>query len=138
MWLAAGSRNVNNASIGAHCNIILHVVRRTRDWKEGVLSILLQKPAKTVLIALSLPGYRTLRSIVSNLSQSHWPTIHAFSLLFLVNSLPVLILSSMLSRSLSSFNLVIMTLLGAMPSGTLCPFDFSRVTRSTWMTYLRR
>lgn len=68
------------------------------------------------------------------------PSIHHSSLfpLFAFSSLPFLILSSMFSRSLSSFNLVIMTLLGAMPIGTLVPFDFSFAIRSMWMTYLRR
>ena len=58
--------------------------------------------------------------------------------LFAFSSLPFLILSSIFSRSLSIFNLVMMTLLGAMPIGTLVPFDFSFATRSTCMTYFRR
>jgi hypothetical protein len=53
-------------------------------------------------------------------------------------SRPFLIRSRMLSRSLSSLSLVTTTLLGWMPMGTDCPFDFSRVTRSTWTTYFRR
>ena len=58
--------------------------------------------------------------------------------LFAFSSLPFLILSSMFSRSLSIFNFVITTLLGAMPVGTLVPLDFSLAILSTWMTYLRR
>lgn len=52
--------------------------------------------------------------------------------------LPAAALSRMLSRSLSNFNFVIWTLLGAIPIGTLWPLLFSRETRSTWITYLRR
>lgn len=53
-------------------------------------------------------------------------------------SRPRLIFSRMASRSLSSLSLVTTTLLGWMPTGTLWPLALSRVTRSTWMTYLRR
>jgi len=53
-------------------------------------------------------------------------------------SRPCWMRSRMLSRSLSSLSLVTSTLEGAMPMGTLWPLVFSRVTRSMWMTYLRR
>lgn len=62
----------------------------------------------------------------------------AHALLFWFASLPAFLLSRMLSRSLSSFNLVMMTFDGATPIGTDWPFDFSRDTRSTCTTYFRR
>ena len=40
--------------------------------------------------------------------------------------------------SLSSLMLVITTLLGWMPMGTVAPFDLSRWTRSTWITHFLR
>ena len=40
--------------------------------------------------------------------------------------------------SLSSLMLVMTTLLGWMPMGTVAPFDLSRWTRSTWMTHFLR
>lgn len=51
---------------------------------------------------------------------------------------PLAIRSMMLSRSLSSFNLVMTTLEGWMAMGTDCPFDFSRTSRSMCTRYLRR
>lgn len=53
-------------------------------------------------------------------------------------SRPALMRARMSSRSLSSLSLVMTTLLGWMPRGTLWPVALSRVTRSTWITYLRR
>lgn len=47
-------------------------------------------------------------------------------------------LSKIASRSLSILSFVICTLLGWTPTGTDCPFTFSLVTRSMWMTYFRR
>lgn len=64
--------------------------------------------------------------------------LHALAVFFLFASLPAAILSRIFSRSLSSFSLVISTLLGATPMGTLWPLLFSRLTRSMWTTYLRR
>lgn len=54
------------------------------------------------------------------------------------SSRPTLMRSRMFSRSLSSFSLVMTTLLGWMPRGTLWPEALSRVTRSMWIWYLRR
>lgn len=65
--------------------------------------------------------------------------LHAFpAVFFLFASLPCEILSKIFSRSLSSLSFVTSHLLGAMPMGTLWPLLFSRETRSTCTTYLRR
>lgn len=53
-------------------------------------------------------------------------------------SRPALMRSRMASRSLSSLSLVMTTLEGWTPRGTDWPLVFSRDTRSTWITYLRR
>lgn len=57
--------------------------------------------------------------------------VYALLARFLLASRPCPTLSKICSRSLSSFSLVISTLLGAMPIGTLWPLLFSRDTRST-------
>lgn len=49
-----------------------------------------------------------------------------------------LFLSSKFDLSLSSLSLVMMTLLGWTPMGTVAPLVFSRWTRSTWMTNFLR
>ena len=65
-------------------------------------------------------------------------SVYLDSSFLLLASRPLDILSRMLSRSLSSFSLVMTTLEGAMPIGTDWPLVLSRVTRSTCTTYLRR
>ena len=62
-----------------------------------------------------IPVASSNKPAVSHFSYHH----HASLLLFAFASLPFPILSNMFSRSLSNFNFVIMTLLGAIPSGTL-------------------
>jgi len=60
------------------------------------------------------------------------------ALVSLCASRPLLILSRIFSRSLSSLSFVTTTLLGWMPIGTDWPLDFSRETRSMWMRYFSR
>src|SRR5258706_2632343 len=54
------------------------------------------------------------------------------------NRQPKLVTETIPYRSLSSFKVVITTLLGWMPTGELAPLVLSRCTRSTWMTHFLR
>ena len=109
-------------------------------WCEGIsysLTIPLkqQRPEEASLTSQHSPQRRLPSSISSPLAS----TLYAFpAVFFLFVSRPWLIRSRIFSRSLSSLSLVTSTLLGAMPMGTLWPLLFSRATRSTCTTYLRR
>ena len=50
----------------------------------------------------------------------------------------IALLFKILSRSIFNFNLMMLRLLGLIPTGVLAPLTFSFVTRSTWTTHFLR